>query len=525
MSQPIQNPIIPGFNPDPSILRVGEDYYIANSTFEWHPGIQIHHSRNLRDWELIGHALTTTDQLDMIGVPNSSGIWAPSLSWHDGLYYMVYTVVRTRTPRFKDLRNYVITARDILGPWSKPVCLNASGFDPSLFHDDDGRKWVVNMEWDHRDGHSRFAGIILQEYDTAQRRLIGSPRTILQKEILIEGPNLYKHGEYYYLMVAQGGTGWQHSIAMARSKRIEGPYELDPQDVILTSRHNPSLELQKAGHGELVQTPDGQWYLVHLCSRPVGERRRCILGRETAIQRCGWTEDGWLRLESGGIEPEVTLPAVGMAEDWKAAAKSECDHFDGDRLGGYWASLRRAAEPSWLSLGERKGWVRIYGRESLHSLFEQSLIAQRLQSFHATAETRMRFRPAHSQHMAGLICWYDTETHYYLRVTQDEEAGTVLEIAITDDGTYQELKEHTVSIDDTKDIFLRAEVDYETIQFYHSGDGTSWRPIGPRLDATKLSDDYAGKLKFTGAMVGLCVQDLQGAGKYADFDYFKLNHK
>lgn len=522
MSRPIENPIIRGFNPDPSILRVGEDYFIANSTFEWHPGIQIHHSRNLRDWELIGHALTTTNQLNMIGVPNSSGIWAPSLSYCDGLYYMVYSNVRTRTPRFKDLRNYLITAEHILGPWSEPVFLNASGFDPSLFHDDDGRKWVVNMEWDHRDGHPRFAGIILQEYDPEDQQLIGTPRTILQKEILIEGPNLYQLDGYYYLMVAQGGTGWQHSIAMARSKRIEGPYELDPQDVILTSKQDPMLELQKAGHGDLVQTPEGQWYLVHLCSRPVGKHRRCILGRETAVQRCRWTEEGWLRLASGGIEPQTILPTTVTEEVWKAAGKPECDHFDEDRLGVHWASLRHAVKASWLSLSERKGWVRIYGSESLHSLFEQSLIAQRLQSFRATAETRMQFKPTHSQHMAGLVCWYDTDNHYYLRVTHDEEAGVILEIAITDDGVYQELTDYRIQINGYREVYLKVEIDSELIQFQYSGDGICWSLIGPRLDMTKLSDDYADKLKFTGAMVGLCVQDLQGAGKFADFDYFKL---
>jgi xylan 1,4-beta-xylosidase len=197
MSRPIQNPIIQGFNPDPSILRDGEDYYIVTGTFEWHPGIQIHHSRNLRDWVLIGHALTTTDRLDLFGVSSSSGIWAPSLSWYDGLYCMVYTVVRTRSPRFKDMRNYVITAEDILGPWSQPVFLNATGFDPSLFHDDKGRKWVVNVKWDHRDGHLRFAGIILQKYDPGRKRLVGAARTILQKEILVEGvQNLQGAGKY-----------------------------------------------------------------------------------------------------------------------------------------------------------------------------------------------------------------------------------------------------------------------------------------------------------------------------------------
>jgi len=517
----IHNPVIKGFNPDPSILRLGEDYFVANSTFEWYPGIQIHHSRNLIDWELIGHVLTTTEQLDMIGVPNSSGIWAPSLSYSDGLFYMVYTVVHTRTGPFKDLKNYLVTAENILGPWSEPVFLNASGFDPSLFHDDDGRKWMVNVQWDHRKAHPSFGGIVLQEYDANLKKLIDQGRIILQKDILIEGPNLYKQNEFYYLMLAQGGTDWEHSIAVARSSTIEGPYEPDPQDVVLTSKHNPSLELQKAGHGELVQTPSGQWYLAHLCSRPVGKHRRCILGRETAIQKCHWTEDGWLCLDGGGIEPQIEVPAPD-AGPISVSKLKPIDDFEPEALDPHWASLRRPVDDTWLSLQARKGWVRIYGRESVHSLFEQSLIAKRLQSFQVTVETRMQFNPTHYSHMAGLICWYDTENHYYLRVTHDQEKGLVLGIILTDDGYYDELADSQIQIDDWQDIYLKAEIDAESLQFYCSPDDSAWKAIGSVLDMTILSDDYADKLKFTGAMVGICVQDLQGTDVYADFDYFKL---
>ncbi len=518
----IHNPIIKGFNPDPSILRVGDDYYIATSTFEWRPAIQIHHSRDLVHWELIGHVLTTTEQLDMIGVPNSSGIWAPSLSYCDGLFYMVYTVVRTRFGPFKDLKNYVVTAESISGPWLDPVFLNASGFDPSLFHDDDGRKWVANVQWDYRKDKARFGGILLQEYDAVEKKMIGPQKMILQKEILIEGPNLYKRNGMYYLMLAQGGTGWPHSIAMARSEHIEGPYELDPQEVVLTSKHDPSLELQKAGHGELVQTPDGQWYLTHLCSRPIGENRRCILGRETAIQKCFWNDAGWLRLESDEIEPQVTVPAPVTMENFEYNEKLVVDHFDADTLNLHWASLRRPVDETWLSLSERKGWARIHGCESIHSLFEQSLIAQRLQSFKAVVETRMQFRPTHYNHSAGLICWYDTENHYYLRVSHDPEQGVVLGIVLTDDGCYDELTDGQIPINDLKDIYLKAEIDTETLCFYYSQDGASWYPVGPTLDMTKLSDDYADRLRFTGTMVGLCAQDLQGDGTFADFDYFSL---
>src|SRR5206468_6623435 len=201
-----------------------------------------------------------------------------SLSYHDGQFWLIYTNVRTAGAGrpFKDVGIYLTTARDILGPWSEPITLNSIGFDPSLFHDDDGRKWLVNMMWDFRKGHSRFAGIVVQEYDHAQQKLVGPMTNILSKPVLTEGPNLYKRDGWYYLMLAEGGTGWNHGISMARAKSIAGPYGLDPQESVITARSDESIELQKAGHGELVQTPAGDWYLAHLASRPVGKERRCI---------------------------------------------------------------------------------------------------------------------------------------------------------------------------------------------------------------------------------------------------------
>ena len=163
----ITNPILPGFNPDPSIVRVGDDYYIATSTFEWYPGVQIHHSKDLKNWRLVSRPLNRAGLLDMRGNPDSGGIWAPCLSYSDGLYWLIYTDVKRLDGNFKDAHNYLTTCETIDGEWSDPVYMNSSGFDPSLFHDDDGRKWFVNMVWDHRHLHNRFGGIYLQEYSPA----------------------------------------------------------------------------------------------------------------------------------------------------------------------------------------------------------------------------------------------------------------------------------------------------------------------------------------------------------------------
>jgi xylan 1,4-beta-xylosidase len=521
----IHNPVLPGFNPDPSFLRVGDDYYLATSTFEWFPGVQIHHSRDLVHWRLIGHGLRDKRLLDLSGVPDSGGIWAPALSWHEGRFFLVYTIVHTWSLgcAFKDTHNYLVTAESIEGPWSGPVHLNSSGFDPSLFHDDDGRKWLVNLRWDFRKDHPRFAGIIAQEYDSQKNGLIGPIHTLLQKKAIIEGPNLYRRGGFYYLMVAEGGTEWNHSISMARATSVTGPYQLDPQPFVLTSRDDETLDLQKAGHGELVETPAGNWYLAHLCSRPVGPHRRCILGRETALQKVAWSDDGWLHLAAGGVHPQVVVPAPAELPWTPWPEEPGRDDFDVAALSPHWSSLRVPVDESWLTLRERPGWMRLRGRESLHSTHEQSLIARRVQARHTVAETRLEFEPAHFTQMAGLICWYDTSTHYYLRLTHDENLGKVLGIILTDDGSYQELTESQMAINDWPRCYLRAEIDHEKLQFSASPDGENWRLVGPELDATKLSDDYGGKgLHFTGAFIGLCCQDLGGTKVPADFDYCDL---
>lgn len=519
----IENPILPGFHPDPSIVRVGDDFYLANSTFEWFPGVPIHHSRDLKHWRLVGQALTRTSQLDLRGVPDSGGVWAPSMSHADGKFWLVYTNLRnTGMGRpFKDIKIYLTTAECAEGPWSDPVELDSIGFDPSLFHDDDGRKWLVNMEWDFRKGHHRFAGIVAQEFAPEVGKLVGERKTILNKTgILTEGPNLYKQDGWYYLMLAEGGTGWNHGISAARSRNLLGPYELDPQASVISTRDDFGHPLQKAGHGEFVETPAGEWFLVHLASRPVGFERRCTLGRETCLQRVEWV-DGWLRLEDGGHSPSVEIgEAAGVSpHPWPAAA--ERDGFDSDTLDASWQSLRVPVDESWVSLTERPGWLRLRGRESVHSLFDQSLLAKRLTAHRMTATTVIEFEPDHYTQMAGLVCWYNTANHYYLRVTHEEGRGKVVGVTLTDKGAYDEPGD--IAIEGWDQIHLKAEIDADTLRFSVSRNGTDWQAVGPALDFTRISDDYANG--FTGAMVGIAAQDLADRRRTADFDFFELkNH-
>lgn len=516
----ITNPILRGFNPDPSILRVGDDYYIATSTFEWFPGVQIHHSRDLVHWKLIGQALTRTSQLDMLGNPGSCGIWAPCLSYDNGVFYLIYTDVKSRIGVYKDTPNYLVTATDIRGPWSEPVYLNSSGFDPSLFHDDDGRKWFVNMLWDHRKGKNHFAGIVLQEYDPQQKKLVGPIKNIFKgTELgLTEGPHLYKRNGYYYLLTAEGGTYYDHAVTMARATTIDGPYEVDPTNPILTSSGKPQLTLQKAGHASLIETQTGEWYMVHLTGRPVKDIY-CTLGRETAIQKGVWTEDGWFRLESGGNDPQVAVKAPALPPH-PFEPEPERDDFEREELGVHWSTLRVPPAEDWLTLRERKGYLRLYGRESLNSLHRQSLVARRQQSFYCLAETAVEFEPDYFQQMAGLIVFYDSQDYVYLRISRDEEKGKSLNLIHCKTGVYDELLEEDVSIEGAARCWLRVRIERELAQFYYSTDGESWHEIGEAVDVSHLTDDPAEKVRFTGTFLGLCVQDLGGTKKPADFDYF-----
>lgn len=518
----ITNPVLRGFNPDSSMLRVGDDYYIATSTFEWFPGVQIYHSRDLVNWRLAARPLDSATMLDLRGIPSSGGIWAPALTYDNGTFYLMITNVMARRGVFKDLHNYLLTANDINGPWTKPLYLNSSGFDPFLFHDDDGCKWLLNMRWDFRKGKSRFAGVIMQQFSPEEGKLVGPVRTIATGTSIgvTEGPFMFKRDGWYYLLLAEGGTGWNHAATLARSRQIEGPYEYDPEYPLITTVDAPGHPLQKAGHGAVVETQNGEWYLSFICARPLPGRRLCPLGRETGLARVVWTEDGWLRLAGGGKAPQLTFAAPDLPRH-PFPALPETDHFDAGELGEHYFTLRVPATDEWVSLSERPGYLRLRGRESMYSWFRQSMVARRLAHYRCVAETCVEFEPEHFNQMAGLTLYYDESDHFYLRVSWDEELGKHVGLITTRLGQYDEPEGAVVSAEGWERCYLKVIVDYERVQFYCSPNGSDWQAVGPVLDLGQLSDEYEGKLGFTGTFVGLCAQDLSGTFKHADFDYFR----
>lgn len=519
----VQNPILPGFHPDPSIIRVGLDYYIATSTFEWWPGIRIHHSRDLANWSLVGHALARRSQLDLRGVPDSGGIWAPALSYSDGIFWLTYSDVRGFNGFAKDTRNYLVTSRTITGPWSDPIPLNSSGFDPSLFHDEDGRKWLVNQRWDRRPDRNQFAGIVLQEYHHPTRALLGEPALIFAGTAmgLTEGPHLYRKDGYYYLVTAEGGTGEAHAVTVARSRALAGPYEVAPHNPLLTAAHQPDALLQKAGHGSLVETPEGRWYLAHLCSRPLGAHRRCLLGRETALQAISWPTGQWPQLAGGGNlpSPTVIIPRVTA----RPYLPEFTDDFAAPALDPHWSVLREPPAESWLSLSARPGFLRLRGRYSLLATFDQSLVGFRVLHHHCQVSTRLEFQPRTFQQSAGLAFYYNTTQFHYLQIIGRDGGGRELRLLCGDHGSYHEPLVPGVQLPAEGAVDLQARLSGEGLQFAYAVGGGPPQPVGPVLDATLLSDDRVIEGKawgFTGCFVALCAQDSTDSDIPADFNRF-----
>ena len=531
----IRNPILPGFNPDPSICRVGNDYYIATSTFEWYPGVQIHHSTDLVNWRLVKRPLERASQLDMRGNPDSGGVWAPCLSHADGKFWLVYTDVKRIDGNFKDAHNYIVTAPAIEGPWSEPTYVNSSGFDPSLFHDDDGKKWFLNMLWNHASHgvggspkHPSFAGILLQEYDAVAGRLVGPVKNIFagSDHGLVEGPHLLKKNGWYYLTTAEGGTGYDHAVTMARSRTIDGPYELHPDIHLITSKDAPDAPLQRAGHGQIVETQDGEFYHTHLCSRPLPGMRRSPLGRETAIQKCEWGADGWLRLSGNGPVPRLTVPAPSGTPEITTGKPAEIRHdFDEPVLPPDFQWLRTPYPERLFSLTEKSGALRLFGRESIGSWYDQSLVARRQEHFSFRAETELGFNPSTFQQAAGLVHYYNRHKFHFLCVTHDAEKGRVLTI-LSCPGDWPNGKlsfplGEPLPLPGDGPVRLALDVKGAALKFF-VWDAERWNLVGPVLDASVISDE-GGRGEhgsFTGAFVGMAAFDTSGAACPADFDYF-----
>lgn len=513
------NPLLTGFYPDPSICRKGEDYYMVNSTFEYFPGIPVFHSRDLVHWHQIGHCLTRTSQLNLDGVKPSKGIFASTIRYReaDGLFYVSSTLVQD--PPYWGNINFYVTASDPAGPWSDPVVIEgAESIDPTLFFDGEKTYYLGNLrpypeDWPREDRH-----IWLQEMDLATGKLIGERWTLREdgavyNAVAPEGPHLYKVGDWYYLMIAEGGTDHNHSVTIFRSKQVNGPYEVNPRNPLLTHRHlRRDYPINSTGHADLIELHNGEWWAVLLASRPDGGDYR-NLGRETFAVPVIW-EDGWpvFSPETGRVEFSFEAPAL-PAQRWPD--QPACDQFECDELDMRWMLLRTPRREV-FSLKAHPGWLRLYLDSSrMTELANCAFVGRRQQHMHFSARTVMEFEPD-SNEACGMIMLMNDQ--YHLTMLKEKSNGTdVVSVYRCFAGENTCLGSVPCS---GKRIWLKILAHEQDYNFYVAQKAEEWLPVAEHVDGTLLSKEVAGG--FSGALVGLYGTSNGNKTKnFADFDWFE----
>lgn len=516
----VQNPILPGFYPDPSICRVGEDYYLVTSSFAYFPGLPVFHSRDLVHWEQIGHAIAAPEQLDYKNCETSLGLWAPSIRYHAGMFYIINTFVSEGREARRD--NYILTARDPAGPWSKAQFIEgADGIDSSLFFDEDGRIWYAGnfiAEPGLYEGHH---GIYLCELDPQTLQFKGE-RTVIWDGVKtrskwIEAPHIYRHDGYYYLIVAEGGTFTNHCVMMARCRTIDGDYEICPRNPIVTHRHlSLNREISVVGHCDIVQTQAGEWWMVLLGVRPyAGEAPHFNLGRETFLLPVCWDSDGWLRVdnENGLVNAQERLPNLPA---FVAKPAFGCDNFEGDRLALLWNTIHPAATP-FYSLTARPGCLRLALRPAvLHEISTPAFVGRRQQHAAFRAMAAMDFAPTEPYQSAGLALVQDDRFHYTFTVSGDGAQRWVRLQAVRD-GVPQTLAKAPLHA--AGRIYLTVSATAGGYHFYYGRSEGEFVPLYQNADPTLLSS--LTNEGFTGAYLGMyATANHQPCDNYADFDWF-----
>jgi xylan 1,4-beta-xylosidase len=514
MQKTFPNPILPGCYPDPSICRVDDDYYLVTSTFEFFPGLPIFHSRDLVHWRQIGHVLDRASQLPLDGIRPSGGLYAPTIRHSNGTFYVINTLVDGKTKS----GNFIVTATDPAGPWSEPCWLDSlKGFDPSLFFGEDGRVWITGNRL-HEDGYyTGHTEIFLQELDIQNMKLVGKENILwdgaVKGAVWAEAPHIYHIDEYYYLMIAEGGTDYHHAVTIARSKEITGPYQVNPGNPILTHRHlGMDYPIVGTGHADLVQTQNGEWWMVLLAMRPYGGYFY-NLGRETFLVPVRW-ENGWPIVSPGTGRVEFTYPVPDLPEETWPAEPGR-DDFDGSTLAYCWCFLRTPGEDFW-SLSEHPGYLRLKLRpEMLSEQVHPSFVGRRQQHVHFEVQTAFDFSPQNEGESAGLVLYQNTNFHFRFVVTRD--TTPVIRLIRRVQGIEEILVQQAI---DSRQIFLKIEAHEQNYSFYFSSKPHQWQLLAKNIDGRILSTPVAGG--FVGAFIGMYASgNGQSSVNHADFDWFE----
>lgn len=508
------NPVLPGFYPDPSVARAGDDFYMICSSFEYFPAVPIFHSRDLAHWKQIGHVLDRDSQLDLRSRRSSDGIYAPTLRYHEGTFYMITTDVR-------GIGNFYVTASNPAGPWSDPIMVPYGGIDPSLFFDDDGKVYVTAQQGADYDSHA-----IQYEIDIATGKALSEPVVIWRGDggPWTEGPHLYKIKGMYYMMTASGGTAKDHREIIGRSANPYGPFELYPYP-ILTHR-GIEHPIQYLGHADLVVDSNGDWWAAFLGVRLV-DSGYSVLGRETFLAPVTWNDEGWPMIDNneGTVNLEMSVPRLPGEQEETMSARAAVfegkDDFEGPELPQGWTFLRNPAKDSW-SLKERGGWLTLHGQSAgLNDVGQVAFAGRRQQHVQLEWSTLLEYGNIGDGEEAGLCARRDEDAHYEIFLRQ-VDGKKLVGVRLTERGVSRIVAEDPVEADR---VFFKIRASVTDYSLLYSLDGQEWVLLGEGSARALSPEDFVNKMCFTGVVIGLYAS---GNGKPASgaarFDWFEARN-
>ncbi|MBR1448405.1 MAG: glycoside hydrolase family 43 protein [Prevotella sp.] len=504
-AQELRNPIIPGFHPDPSVCRVGADYYLVNSSFEYFPGVPVFHSTDLQQWEQIGNVLTRESQLSLREASGWQGIYAPTIRYHQGRYYMITTNVgRKNRQEGEASDNFMVTATNPAGPWSDPIWLKQGGIDPSLYFEGSRCYMVSNPD----------NVITLCEIDPRTGRQLTQSRAIWQGTggRWPEGPHIYKRGVYYYLLISEGGTELAHSVTIARSRSIYGPYEANPHNPILThcSLKGQDSPIQGTGHGDLVEDADGKWWMTFLAYRNNNGSYH-HLGRETFLAPVEWTVEGWPVVNGG--EPIVLNepPKQRRYVDFTKPLGPEMVYIQNPDSTAYW---------------QHDGKMRLYG--SVHEMpvnRQPTFLGMRQEAALFTMDTKISGVELNDGDEAGL-CVYQMHDGNVQCCVNNFRGVYRLKVRLNLKGVRTLLLDRSVGSAQIENLWLRAKSNGKYYNFYYSTNGEKYHWL-ESVQCSLLSTETVGG--FTGVMLGIYAHmgsaKYQSGRSYADFDYIEYSEQ
>ena len=504
-----RNPVLPGFHPDPSIVRVGDDYYLVNSSFGFYPGLPIFHSRDLVNWTQIGNAIDRPDMLDFSGLGIARAVFAPTIRHHDGRFYIANTCTECGG-------NFIITAKSAAGPWSQPVFLpEVDGIDAEIFFDDDGRVWITNNG--PPVGTPRYSGhraLWIQELDLKSMKMTG-PRSVLvdggvkpaENPIWTEGPHIVKRDGWYYLFAAEGGTAGEHSETIFRSRAVTGPYTPGPVNPILTQRDlDPArpFPVYAAGHTDLVQTAKGDWWAVFLATRPYAGSLSNI-GRETFLLPMRWPKDGWPLI----LPPKTLVPQVLPRPDLPAGKPVDRarwrDDFTAQALSPEWVMARQPRE-RWYRLAPHA--LTLTARtDPISGTGNPSFLARRQEHSFATVETEVRYAPSRAGDRAGLAAFADEQHYYFVGVVQTAKGPAVavsMRNGAVDPASGIVIASRPLATGNRQPVRLRVEAKGAAYDFSYAVGRGKWTRLVTDADARPLASERSNQ--FTGVVIGVLAE-------------------